>query len=142
MSNQLPIKAHYAALAMLALADQHSSGDPLPARVIAEQQGIPCQFLTQILQQLRSAGLVSSTRGASGGFVLERAPSRITLADVVDVICPSPGSEPEFRAGDSLSDTLQSVWDELQSKQRQILEGLSLSDLLERHRKDDVMFYI
>ncbi|MFN3192153.1 MAG: RrF2 family transcriptional regulator [Aureliella sp.] len=142
MSNQLPIKAHYAALAMLALAEQHSRGEPLPARVIAEQQRIPSQFLTQILQQLRSAGLVSSTRGANGGFVLESAPQRITLADIVDVICPKQGCETEPRENESLGDTLQSVWDELQAKQREILEGVSLSDLLERHRQDDVMFYI
>ncbi|MGN6547632.1 MAG: RrF2 family transcriptional regulator, partial [Aureliella sp.] len=86
---QLPIKAHYATVAMLALAQNFESGQPVTARAIADDHDIPSQFLVQILQQLRAAGMISSTRGSSGGFRLEREPSTISLADVIEAVCPA-----------------------------------------------------
>ena len=81
----LSAKSQYACLAMLQLAQDYSSGETAPVRRIAERHGIPSTFLVQILHDLKRAGLAVSTRGASGGYRLSRAPSEITLADVVDV---------------------------------------------------------
>lgn len=48
-----------------------------------EPLDIPRSFLAKVLQNLTSAGLLSSTRGATGGFVLVKAPDEITLLDVI-----------------------------------------------------------
>ena len=50
---------------------------------LARQMGAPANYLSKTLHQLARAGVVSSTRGKHGGFVLARAPHRITLAEVV-----------------------------------------------------------
>lgn len=50
---------------------------------LARQMGVPANYLSKTLHQLARAGVVSSTRGKHGGFVLARAPHRITLAEVV-----------------------------------------------------------
>ena len=55
---QIPVKAHYAAVAMLALAQRYQDGELVSARTMAEEHSVPNQFLVQILQQLRSAGLI------------------------------------------------------------------------------------
>ena len=55
-------------LAMLQLAQDYSSAEPVQVRRIAERQGIPATFLVQILHELRRAGLAESTRGAAGGY--------------------------------------------------------------------------
>ena len=70
----LSAKAEYASLAMLELAVQY--GDPRPVRLadLADKHGIPQRFLVQILLQLKGAGLVSSVRGAAGGYQLARPP--------------------------------------------------------------------
>ena len=139
---QLPIKAHYATLAMLVLAGRYESREVQAARQIAIEQSIPSQFLTQILQQLRSAGLVSSTRGASGGFYLERAPQQITIGDIVDAVCPISQSLP-LENSSPLSEVVSEVWQELQSQQLALLERLTLADLLARCRDESsAMFYI
>lgn len=139
---QLPIKAHYATLAMLVLADKYESREVQAARQIATEQSIPSQFLTQILQQLRSAGLVSSTRGANGGFYLERAPERISIGDIVEAVCPISQSLP-LENSSPLSEAVSQVWQELQSQQLALLERLSLADLLIRCRDESgAMFYI
>ncbi len=139
---QLPIKAHYATLAMLVLAAKYESREVQAARQIAVEQSIPSQFLTQILQQLRSAGLISSTRGANGGFFLERSPQSISVGDIVDAVCPtSPGLGIE--RGSPLSDTVSEVWHQLHLQQRMLLDQLTLADLLVRCRDaSNAMFYI
>src|SRR5437868_2699615 len=100
-------KAEYACLAMLELAARH--GDPRPVRLadIADKHGIPQRFLVQILLQLKGAGLIASTRGAAGGYLLARPPEEISLADVLGVVDrtdPGPtkgkGGRPGGRKGD------------------------------------------
>ena len=50
---------------------------------ISRRQNIPKRFLEQILNDLKSAGIVESKRGVAGGYRLRRPPERITLAEVV-----------------------------------------------------------
>lgn len=140
---QLPIKAHYATLAMLALAQQFDTRELLPARVIARDNRIPSQFLGQILQQLRSAGLVTSTRGASGGFQLSRSPEQISVVDVVDAVC-APASDKACADTGELAAVVLEVWDDLSRSQRSMLEKISLDELLSRatHDASHAMFYI
>ena len=83
---RISAKAEYAYLAVIALARRHHEGRPLPIREIAETQGIPATFLTQILLKLKGAGLVLSTRGSSGGYRLARAPEEIALIDILRVV--------------------------------------------------------
>lgn len=137
-----PIKAHYAAVAMLALAEQFERGGIVTARSIAEDHGIPPQFLIQIMQQLRAAGLIASSRGSSGGFRLERSPSTISLYDIVEAVCP-PAATPAQANGSFLSHVVQEVWIELESDQNTELRRVKLSGLLERARSANAtMFYI
>ncbi|MCA9157053.1 MAG: Rrf2 family transcriptional regulator [Planctomycetales bacterium] len=139
---QLPVKAHYATLAMLALAEKYESREVLPARAIALEQSIPSQFLTQILQQLRAAGLIASTRGSSGGFYLDRAPCCVTVGEVVDAVCPTASSSTDTQAS-PLSQVVNEVWEELKTQQREVLDRLTISELLARSQdSSNSMFYI
>lgn len=128
----LSAKTQYAALAMLQLAQDFASGEPVQVRRIAERHGIPATFLVQILHELRRAGLVASTRGASGGYRLNRPPSEITLADVVDAF--ESAEEPaECAAADSpWGPALLDVCCELARARRERLQSLTLADLADR----------
>ena len=139
---QLPIKAHYATVAMLALAQQFDSGQPVTARAIADEHDIPGQFLVQILQQLRAAGMITSTRGSAGGFRLERAPSTISLADIVDAVCPTSHVTPA-QSPSNLNAVAHEVWAELDDLQHQQLARLRLDGLCDRaDATTQSMFYI
>ncbi len=139
---QLPIKAHYATVAMLALAQNHETGNLLTVRAIADEHDIPAQFLVQILQQLRAAGLITSIRGSSGGFKLERSPASISVADIVDAVCPSQSSG-IADSQSSLCNTVREVWNELSELEHQHLTRWKLSDLRDRTNADShAMFYI
>ena len=128
----LSAKTQYAALAMLQLAHEYAAGEPVQVRRIAERHGIPATFLVQILHELRRAGLVASTRGASGGYRLNRPPGEITLADVVDAF--ETAEEPaECAAADSpWGPALLDVCCDLTRARRERLQSLTLADLAER----------
>ena len=79
-------KAEYACLAIIALASRRMEDPPARIREIAERHGIPERYLVQILLQLKGAGLVNSTRGASGGYRLARPAAEMTLGEVLGAI--------------------------------------------------------
>src|SRR5438046_3206042 len=83
---RISAKAEYACVAMLELAANFRKPQPARIKDIAEAQGVPARFLVQILIQLKTAGLVGSVRGASGGYQLTRSPDKITLADIVNAV--------------------------------------------------------
>ena len=128
----LSAKTQYAVLAMLQLAQEFAAGEPVQVRRIAERQGIPATFLVQILHELRRSGLVSSTRGASGGYRLNRAPGDITLADVVDAFeaVEEPG---ECAAADSpWGPAIVDVCGDLARARRERLQAVTLAEMAER----------
>ncbi len=61
---------------------------PQTGRQISEQTQVPSPYLTKVLAQLVKANLVSSSRGAGGGYVLAQSPSDIRVLDVVNAIEP------------------------------------------------------
>ena len=139
----LSSKTQYACLAMLELAQHHSAGEPVQVRRIAERHGIPSPFLVQIFQELKRAGLVTSVRGAAGGYLLARAPEELTLAELLDVV-EGPSEPTCCAANDSpLAPVLTEVCHELAAVRRDRLEAITLSDLLERSAVGiDPMWYI
>ncbi len=141
---QIPAKAHYATIAMLVLAEKYQLAELVSARAIAVEHNVPNQFLVQILQQLRSANLIISTRGANGGFKLQRPPELITLAEIVDAVCGTQCNPLPPAEASSLNRVMLSVWSEQAEQQREQLKQLTLRDLLDRATSDEAaaMFYI
>jgi Rrf2 family protein len=71
--------------AVLYLAAQEK-GTLVSAEDISKVLKIPREFISKILQSLRESGLISSSKGKSGGFTLAKDPARIKLIDVVSAI--------------------------------------------------------
>jgi Rrf2 family protein len=75
-------KARYALHALIVLA-WHGDGEPLQIADIAEQARVPRKFLEQILLDLKRRGLVHSTRGRAGGYLIGKPAKEISFADVI-----------------------------------------------------------
>ena len=83
-SVRVSAKADYAIRAGVELA---AAGEgPVKGERIAQAQEIPPNFLENILSDLRNAGLVSSRRGADGGYWLARPAAEISLADIIRAV--------------------------------------------------------
>jgi Rrf2 family protein len=139
---KLSAKTEYACLAMLQMAQEYNSAEPLQIRRIADEQGIPSRFLVQILLQLKGAGLVASTRGAAGGYRLSRSPEGISLAEVVEVI--EGADRPETNAGKRtpLVGALLAICRELSTAQHDRLEETTLADMIHLAANREPMWYI
>jgi Rrf2 family protein len=139
-------KAEYACIAMLELAARYGDPQPVRLKAIAEAHNIPQRFLVQILLQLKGSGLVVSARGAAGGYLLARAPKRIALADVLNVLDrqdrPAAGRPADAGGPPSpAAEALRGVWKEVQAAQQRILEETTLADLVERARESQSLTY-
>src|SRR5271165_5312950 len=80
---KLSAKSDYATRAVLGLARRHPSGRSLRAEDLAAEQGIPPNYLVQILIELKAQGFVKSLRGKEGGYLLARSPAEINMGDVI-----------------------------------------------------------
>lgn len=90
-------KSRYAVVALAELA-RHPDV-PVSAGAIAERREMPVQFLEQLLSSLRRAGLVTSHRGAKGGYTLVRPAGEITVLEVVQALDGVVGEEAKEAGG-------------------------------------------
>jgi Rrf2 family protein len=137
-------KTEYACIAMLELASQYGTPEPVRIRAIAERHGVPPRFLVQILLQLKGAGLVASVRGASGGYHLLKSPQEISLGQVMEVIegTGEENSQESSATGDSVAvKVLMQAWKEVNDVERKMLDSITLADLLERTKARDERMY-
>ena len=125
-------RADYAVRAAIELVGA-SAAAPRKADSIAVAQGIPLSFLENILNQLKSAGVVRSQRGPEGGWWLLRGPQDVTVADVIRAVegplASVRGERPENLAYDGSAGSLQDVWIALRANIRAVLERVTLADL-------------
>jgi len=128
--------AEYGVICALHLAKRASEG-PVAGRELAERERLPADYVEQILLRMRRAGIVTSTRGAKGGYVLARPASEITVRDVItaaeletfDLHCVSHPVD-EVRCSDAQNCSIRPVWLLLQSKINDVLDSVVISDLL------------
>ena len=135
---KLSTKGRYAMRAMLDLALHYGEG-PILLKDVAKRERISERYLEQIILPLKAAGLVNSTRGARGGFILAKPPSQIRLIEVMQVsegsIAPVECvSDPEVCSHASLCVT-RDIWSEMKKAMDGILESTTLQDLVERQRE-------
>ena len=144
---KLSAKTEYGCLALLHLAEHYSHGSPVQIRKVAAEHDIPWRFLVQILLELKRARLVTSTRGAAGGYRLARPPKEISIAEITDVLDGNlngnESHEVDASSMPSFRSAVYSACHEAQQAHRNHLASLSLVDLLERATgKREPMWYI
>jgi Rrf2 family protein len=129
---RISAKADYAVRAVVELAAA-ADEKPVKAERIATAQGIPLNFLENILSELRHAGIVRSHRGAEGGFRLARPPAQVTVADVIRVVegplASVRGGPPEDAEYDGAAAALPRVWIAVRANLRRVVEQVTIADL-------------
>ncbi|MCL2623109.1 MAG: Rrf2 family transcriptional regulator [Planctomycetaceae bacterium] len=128
-------KTEYACIAVVELAANYGSPEPVRIRNIAERHFVPPRFLVQILLQLKGAGIVASTRGASGGYNLIPRPEDVTLGQVMGII-DGPMQVPK-RTFDPSSESeasriLNDVWETAEHQRQDYLNNITFADLVKK----------
>jgi Rrf2 family protein len=100
---------------------------------LSRAQGIPLEFLENILREMRVAGLVVAQRGTDGGYGLARPADQITLAEVLDAVeAPLAGVQRtrlEDLAYAGPAARLADVWIAMRESMRAVLGSVTLADL-------------
>jgi Rrf2 family protein len=125
-------RSDYAVRAAIELAAAEGRG-PVKREEIASAQGIPLNFLENILLDLKRAGLVQSVRGQEGGYWLGRPAREITVADVIRAvdgpIANVRGARPDTVVYEGTAEPLREVWLAARASLRSVLEATTLADL-------------
>jgi Rrf2 family protein len=129
---RISAKVDYAVRAAVELAAA-TDDKPVKAERIATAQGIPLNFLENILGELRHAGIVRSHRGAEGGFRLARPANELTVADIIRAVegplASVRGGPPEEVEYAGASEALLRVWIAVRASLRSVAEHVTLADI-------------
>jgi Rrf2 family protein len=132
-------KLEYACRALVQLAKTHDGKTLTRLDQLAQREAVSANFLVQILNDIRRAGLIDSRRGASGGYMLSRPAENITLRQIVDAVEPSQLQNTAVDQGDSGA-AVRRAWDSVSTKLAGDLDAISLESLASP--PSDPMFYI
>jgi len=106
---------------------------------VAQLENISPKFLSQIIIPLKSAGLISSERGPHGGYILTRAPAKITVFDIYSTLEGEADVTECLSSEDACNRTgicvAKEVWSKLQDKIVQTLKSVNLADLVAEAEK-------
>jgi Rrf2 family protein len=138
-------RADYAIRAMAELAVLPAN-ERRPVAAVGTSANIPVKFLEAIFGELVKANLVSSKRGAGGGYELARAAEQISIADIVRAVdgplAAVGGRAPEETVYEGPSAALTSVWVALRAAMRDVLEATSLHDVVTGTFSPDVQRWL
>ncbi len=129
---KISTRGRYGLRALVDLA-MYQEDKAIPLRKIAERENISEQYLEQLFASLRKAGVVSSVRGAHGGYLLNKDPEKITAGDVIRILegpispvdCVMDSHNCERANGCVTHD----LWNILSDQIGEVLDSYTLADL-------------
>lgn len=126
------------------LAENYGKG-PLRLKVVAKRQDISVKYLEQLMAVLKSAGIVRSVRGPSGGYVLAKSPNEIKVSDCFNclegpVITTECVDNSNFctRTANCVA---RQLWTDVQNTVMDLLQSITLQSLIDRARENKVLDY-
>ena len=138
---KLSIKSDYAARAVLWLSQHYAEGVARTVNDMASEQGLPPNYLVQILIELKSAKIVKSQRGKEGGYLLARPPARITFGDVLRCIHGEIFDSPALNNPPTPPE-LRQAWQQLRRAVNQTADSITFQQMLEASLDKGKMYYI
>jgi Rrf2 family cysteine metabolism transcriptional repressor len=138
---KLSVKSDYAARAVLGLARHYASGESVRVEDLADEQGIPANYLVQILIELKSQQIVKSQRGKEGGYLLARPPVDITFGDVLRCIHGEVFDSPALN-DQHCPVELRNLWKSLQSTLEETADATNFQQLVDQATDKEKMYYI
>jgi Rrf2 family transcriptional regulator, cysteine metabolism repressor len=136
---KIPVKLDYTCRVLCELARRHGAGVPVRIDELAAVEDVPANFLAQILGELKAARLVVSRRGAQGGFLLARAPDRITLPEIIEAV-EGDLLELSGNHGGRSGRRLKAVWNDVRAAALARAAGHTLESMAAKGEPE--MYYI
>jgi Rrf2 family protein len=134
---KLSTRGRYGVRLMFELALHYGDG-PIFLKDIAERQAISAKYLWQLINPLKTTKLITSMRGAHGGYILGRAPENISLKEILDVLegslCLVDCVDTPSICERAPSCVARDIWGEVSQGMRQTLENITLAEMVKRQK--------
>ena len=140
---KLTTKGRYAVMALADLAKFDKEG-PVSLRDISLRQGISLLYLEQIFSKLKKNGIVRSTRGVNGGYILTSNPDQIKLANIFSAVqeeVKTVQCKKESKKGCNGRSTkciTHNLWDELEIHIQDFFNKKNLGDLIKGNNENRI----
>ena len=137
---KLSTRARYGLSALIDLG-LHSEIETVSLQSIASRQNISVSYLEQLMAMLKKAGIVTSSRGASGGYRLGRPAQEISVGDILRVLeggleaAVCPGNEDEGSCQGADLCVARYVWKRINDSINAAADSMTLHELIEESRK-------
>ena len=134
---KLTSKGRYAVMALADLAN-FNSVYPVPLRDISLRQGISVDFLEQIFSKLKKNNIVKSIRGINGGYILNKNPVEIKLANILNAVDEKVKTlqcKKESKKGCNSKTSkciTHNLWDDLEKHINGFFESKNLNELVSK----------
>jgi len=137
---KLSHKLEYACRVLAQLGRSHGEDKLAHIDALATAEAIPSNYLVQILNELRNAGLIVSRRGKQGGYALARAPKKITLIEIVEAV-DGELLERSFENSGRSGRRVAGIWSEIGESFEAKMRSYTLDDFVVK-AADAEMYYI
>lgn len=138
---KLSVKSDYATRAVLGLARHFPNAAALRVEDLATAQGVPANYLVQILIELKAQGIAKSVRGKEGGYLLARPPAEISLGDVLRAVHGEVFDTPALTDANCAPE-LRRAWQRLKSAVDGAADKITFQQLLDESAEKEKMYYI
>lgn len=132
-------KLGYACRVLAQLARVYESGRLAHIEELAEIEAVPANYLVQILNELRNAGLVISKRGKQGGYALSRSPNQIGLYEIVAAV-DAELLENKFESKGHSGESVARIWEAIGIELKETIESYTLEAFVVN--ESNTMYYI
>ncbi len=136
---RLTTRGRYAVTALLDLALQPVGGQPVTLAEISSRQSISMTYLEQLFNKLKRHGLISSSRGASGGYRLAKPLEDIAILDIIAAVNESVDAtmcEGQGNCKKGAKCLTHDLWHELSMQIENYLAAVTLADLVSKSGHD------
>lgn len=147
---KLTAKSRYALASLIMLAQNFGTGELIPLISISEKFGISKIYLEQVFTLLKRGAIVTSIKGAQGGYQLARNPKALTLYDILSAVELSLFEQNDATVSETAPEIekalAQAVYEKLDTAFKSTMRAITLEQLAheaEKHKADDsLMYYI
>lgn len=134
---KLSTKGRYGVKAMVELAINHG-GTPVSIKTISTRQNISEYYLEQLFSPLRKAKLITSIRGAQGGYVLSKEPKDITVAEIIYIL-EGPIEIADCIEGSSCDNVdfcaTRLLWEKIKNSIDEVMKSITLQDIVNDYKE-------
>ncbi|MGN0170733.1 MAG: RrF2 family transcriptional regulator [Lachnospiraceae bacterium] len=139
---KLSTKGRYGLRAFIDIA-RFSEEEPVSLANVAKRQDISISYLEQLISKVKKAGLIKSVRGASGGYVLSRPASEISVGDVLRALegelmpvdCVAHTDKERSRCAAQSGCSSWIVWKRINDSINETIDNIYIDELVEESRK-------